>query len=240
MEGSGEGRAKGGERGTWFAQQLGEGWVEVEPGIYRFDADAKNETGIRMTSPPEPEPESDLLEALDPREGEPDSTRRLFGRERGAESSRTPVRALYGPARFGRTRVAGVVRRASRTEARSTVQPTPNKKNAARIANTRLPRSVPDLRLMPCRLASAGSVTRDWQREDEAGPSAFPDSAQMCRRAPRQGRGRSQGRGPRLLRPSGYVRRRPSRTGRRRPRSRWETVSRVFDRDVMPIRPAGR
>ena len=95
MEGSGERRGKHdtlGRRGTWFDQLIGEGWTEVEPGIYRLDADAKNDTDARTASPSRSASERDLLEALKPAEGEPDSpqpspadtqkpqqTRRLFG-----------------------------------------------------------------------------------------------------------------------------------------------------------------
>lgn len=85
MEGSAGGRderdAPGG-RGTWFAQQLGDGWTEVEPGIYRFDPSAKEEDAM-ASSQAESDLEGDLLEALDPAEGEPEPpqpTRRLFGR----------------------------------------------------------------------------------------------------------------------------------------------------------------
>jgi hypothetical protein len=90
MEGSGEGRSERDaldRRGTWFAQQLGEGWTEVEPGIYRFDA------GFRMASPSESPTQRDLLEALNPAEDarnparsptsdadDPQPTRRLFRR----------------------------------------------------------------------------------------------------------------------------------------------------------------
>ena len=45
------------ERGTWVGQQLGEGWTEVEPGIYRFDAGVPNEVGLRLASPTEPSAE---------------------------------------------------------------------------------------------------------------------------------------------------------------------------------------
>jgi hypothetical protein len=86
MEGSGAGRGERDvvdERGTWFAQQLGERWTEVEPGIYRFDAGVKNEHAIRMAAASEPASDSDPLETLNPVHGEPDAvepTRRLFGR----------------------------------------------------------------------------------------------------------------------------------------------------------------
>jgi hypothetical protein len=42
------------ERGTWVEQQLGEGWTEVEPGIYRFNRGEINETGIRLAPGSEP------------------------------------------------------------------------------------------------------------------------------------------------------------------------------------------
>lgn len=75
MERSGEDRGERdalGRRGTWFAQQLGEGWTEVEPGIYRFDAGSKSEADAGMAPPSQSAPERDLLEALNPVEGEPD------------------------------------------------------------------------------------------------------------------------------------------------------------------------
>ena len=37
-----------GDRGTWFAKQLGEDWAEVEPGIYRFSPLAKKEAGVSL------------------------------------------------------------------------------------------------------------------------------------------------------------------------------------------------
>jgi hypothetical protein len=96
MESSGEGQGEGehdarDDRATWFAKQLGDGWTEVEPGIYRFDAGVKNENGIRMASPSEPDSESDplkplndLLDALNPASDETDPPsrhpRRLLGR----------------------------------------------------------------------------------------------------------------------------------------------------------------
>ena len=52
MERSGEDRGERdalGRRGTWFAQQLGEGWTEVEPGIYRFDASANERAEVRTS-----------------------------------------------------------------------------------------------------------------------------------------------------------------------------------------------
>lgn len=67
MEDSGESRP--GERGvpsgrrTWFAKQLGEGWTEVEPGIYRFNPGVKNEAGIRM-APRAEQPLDNLIEAF--------------------------------------------------------------------------------------------------------------------------------------------------------------------------------
>jgi hypothetical protein len=85
MEGSADGRGERaalGGRGTWFAQQLGDGWTEVEPGIYRFDPGAKDEAALG-SSQAESDLEGDLLEALKPAEGEPEPpqpTRRLFGR----------------------------------------------------------------------------------------------------------------------------------------------------------------
>ena len=72
MERSGEDRGERdalGRRGTWFAQQLGEGWTEVEPGIYRFDASANDRAEVRTSV----STERDLLEALNPSEREPDS-----------------------------------------------------------------------------------------------------------------------------------------------------------------------
>jgi hypothetical protein len=44
------------ERATWVEQQLGEGWTEVEPGIYRFKSSDMNENGLRLA--PEAEPAS--------------------------------------------------------------------------------------------------------------------------------------------------------------------------------------
>lgn len=88
MEGSGDDRSEGKrdvhrERGDWFAQQLGGGWAEVQPGIYRFAAAVKNEPPIPTGSPSERAPEGDLVEALSSAEGEPEPlqpTRRLFRR----------------------------------------------------------------------------------------------------------------------------------------------------------------
>jgi hypothetical protein len=46
------------DRRTWVGEQLGEGWAEVEPGIYRFTAGERlTESGIRMAQLPE-EPDS--------------------------------------------------------------------------------------------------------------------------------------------------------------------------------------
>ena len=68
------------ERGNWFVQQLGEGWSEVEPGIYRLDTGVKTKLAA---SPSEPASHRDLLEALNPAADEPEPvqpTRRLFRR----------------------------------------------------------------------------------------------------------------------------------------------------------------
>jgi hypothetical protein len=82
MDDSGESRR--GEPGVpdegenWVARQLGEGWTEVEPGIYRFAAGEINEAGIRLAPSAD-----DLIEALQPTNAEPDPsspTRRRFGR----------------------------------------------------------------------------------------------------------------------------------------------------------------
>ena len=51
-------------RGTWFARQLGEGWTEVEPGIYRFDTGGKKEAEVQPPPPADP-PQDDLIDALD-------------------------------------------------------------------------------------------------------------------------------------------------------------------------------
>ena len=88
MEGSGDDRSEGErdarrERGDWFAQQLGGGWAEVQPGIYRFVAAVRNEPPIPMRSPSERTSDSDMLEALSPAEGDPEPpqpARRLFRR----------------------------------------------------------------------------------------------------------------------------------------------------------------
>jgi hypothetical protein len=72
------------ERGTWFAQQLGEGWTEVEPGIYRFDGGVRNEHGIRVAPAAEPAAWDDLLDALQSPGAQaepPNPTRRLLGRK---------------------------------------------------------------------------------------------------------------------------------------------------------------
>lgn len=42
------------ERATWVGQQLGEGWTEVEPGIYRFTHGDMNEDW----DPPSPRAET--------------------------------------------------------------------------------------------------------------------------------------------------------------------------------------
>lgn len=84
MEGSSEGERDAPDgRGTWFAQRLDEGWTEVEPGIYRFDTDPKNQAAIRMGPPSKSAPERDRIERLNPAEGQPDRpppARRFFGR----------------------------------------------------------------------------------------------------------------------------------------------------------------
>ncbi len=88
MEGSGEDRGEDErdphrERGDWFAQQLGGGWKEVQPGIYRVVAGTKAEQPIPMGSPSEHPADSDLLEAIKPADGEiepAEPTRRRFGR----------------------------------------------------------------------------------------------------------------------------------------------------------------
>jgi hypothetical protein len=84
MDDSGESRQAEreavGERGTWFAQQLGEGWTEVEPGIYR-QVGVMNKAGIRVTPSADPPLEDDLIEALQPTDAEPDPPpRRRLGR----------------------------------------------------------------------------------------------------------------------------------------------------------------
>jgi hypothetical protein len=85
MDDSGESRRAQreavGERGTWFAQQIGEGWTEVEPGIYRFNVGVLNKAGIRVTPSADPPSEDDLIEALQPTDADPDPPpRRRLGR----------------------------------------------------------------------------------------------------------------------------------------------------------------
>jgi hypothetical protein len=85
MDDSGEGRPAErdavDERGTWFAQQIGDGWTEVEPGIYRFNEGVMNQAGIRVTPSADAPLEDDLIEALQPTEAEPDPPpRRRLGR----------------------------------------------------------------------------------------------------------------------------------------------------------------
>ena len=64
------------KRDTWVERQLGEGWTEVEPGIYRFTGvDRQAETGIRQTPPADPHAE-DLTEALQPTNPDRESERR--------------------------------------------------------------------------------------------------------------------------------------------------------------------
>ena len=75
MAGSGEDpgedeRDRHRERGDWFAQQLGRGWREVQPGIYRVVAGTKGEQPIPTGSPSEHAADSDLLEAIKPSEDE--------------------------------------------------------------------------------------------------------------------------------------------------------------------------
>jgi len=75
-----------GREGSWVERNLGEGWAEVEPGIFRFTASAKQTgSGIRM-SPPVEAPLDDLAESLDPTiavPATPSPIGRRFGRRVG-------------------------------------------------------------------------------------------------------------------------------------------------------------
>ena len=71
------------ERGTWVEQQLGEGWTQVEPGIYRFTAGERPPEAAVGPAPPADPPAEDLIDALEPKHAEPETPRptgRLFGR----------------------------------------------------------------------------------------------------------------------------------------------------------------
>jgi hypothetical protein len=51
---SGEGAPRDPEtRGTsWVEKNLGRGWVEVEPGVYRYaPTEVQSETGLRLAAP---------------------------------------------------------------------------------------------------------------------------------------------------------------------------------------------
>jgi hypothetical protein len=49
---------------NWVERQLGEGWTEVEAGIYRFAAGEINEAGIRLAPSAKPAAGDVLMEAL--------------------------------------------------------------------------------------------------------------------------------------------------------------------------------
>jgi hypothetical protein len=71
-EGRDEVRSASETRGTWFAEQLGPDWTEVEPGIYRFTGGDRHPTGTPETPVVERTEEGDLIDALQPTAAEPE------------------------------------------------------------------------------------------------------------------------------------------------------------------------
>ena len=63
------------EHKTWVERYLGEGWHEVEPGIYRFVGNAEP---AAVEPPPDivETPPEELGDALDPKQAAPPPTRR--------------------------------------------------------------------------------------------------------------------------------------------------------------------
>lgn len=70
------------QRQTWVERYLGDGWQEVEPGIYRFVGPTQP-LGVDPESLEPDEPPSDELGgALDPAHRSPEPSSRRFGRLR--------------------------------------------------------------------------------------------------------------------------------------------------------------
>lgn len=63
------------EHQTWVERQLGDGWTEVEPGIYRFAPDRRFETELPSTSFADP-PTEEPIDPLEPTIGESEAAGR--------------------------------------------------------------------------------------------------------------------------------------------------------------------